>query len=264
MTRYRVLPYKQGSKGAKALAEALGGKVLRLVGSTFKSKPGDTVINWGNGNYPDFLYSQNFNCIPLSFVTNKWKFFEAFKNTGCLPQHWTNKEEITHEDFPIVCRTVLSGHSGAGIHIANDVSGLVDCDLYVKYIKKKDEYRVHLGSRRVFVGDNDHDPANSGWVRKTEVISLQRKARRLDHPDPNWQVRNHANGFVYVRNDVNPPEQVLEVARLVFDATNLDFGAVDVIWNEHEKRAYVLEINTAPGLEGTTVTDYVEFFKNSS
>ena len=43
----------------------------------------------------------------------------------------------------------------------------------------------------------------------------------------------------------------------------LDFGAVDVIWNEHESKAYVLEINTAPGLEGSTVEDYKEFFNRA-
>jgi D-alanine-D-alanine ligase-like ATP-grasp enzyme len=40
----------------------------------------------------------------------------------------------------------------------------------------------------------------------------------------------------------------------------LDFVAVDVVWNEHEKQAYVLEINTAPGLEGATVESYARKF----
>jgi len=35
-----------------------------------------------------------------------------------------------------------------------------------------------------------------------------------------------------------------------------------VIWNVQENRPYVLEINTAPGLEGSTVTDYKEFFED--
>jgi glutathione synthase/RimK-type ligase-like ATP-grasp enzyme len=43
-------------------------------------------------------------------------------------------------------------------------------------------------------------------------------------------------------------------------ASGLDFGAVDVIWNERQQRAYVLEINSAPGLEGTTIDDYVRYF----
>jgi D-alanine-D-alanine ligase-like ATP-grasp enzyme len=38
----------------------------------------------------------------------------------------------------------------------------------------------------------------------------------------------------------------------------LDFGAVDVIYNRAQDKAYVLEVNTAPGLEGSTLDNYVE------
>lgn len=259
MTRYRVLPYKKGSRSAKALATALGGKVLKLEGSTFKPKHGDLIINWGNSNgyiSPPCPINCSGGCgicdphvlnwCGLDLISNKWKFFEAFNNTGVLPEHWTNKEDIPNEAFPIVCRTILSGHSGAGIHIAHCRDDLVDCQLFVKYEKKKDEYRVHLGKL-----------PDGG----TTVISLQRKARRTDCENPNWQVRNHANGFVYVREGVNPPTCVLDNAKAVFEATGLDFGAVDVIWNETQERAWVLEINSAPGLEGQTVEDYASFFR---
>ena len=42
--------------------------------------------------------------------------------------------------------------------------------------------------------------------------------------------------------------------------SNLDFGAVDLIWNEHENKCYVLEVNSAPGIEGTTLQQYVTAF----
>ena len=41
-------------------------------------------------------------------------------------------------------------------------------------------------------------------------------------------------------------------------ALGLDFGAVDIIYNEAEDQHYVLEVNTAPGLEGTTLQKYTE------
>lgn len=246
--RIRVLPYRQGSQSAKALAEALGGKVLKLENSKFTSKPGDLVINWGNTEYPDYLYSTNFNCVPLKQITNKLNFFNLMAGHDWLPKFWTNKDDINDEDFPIVCRTVLAGHSGQGIHIAATRSDLVEALLYVKYLKKKDEYRVHWGK-------------NFKLELTVCPISVQRKAKRIGAEDVNWQIRNHANGFVYVRNDVNPPPCVIEASREAFIKSGLDFGAVDVIYNEHQDKAYVLEINTAPGLEGQTVTDYVEYFK---
>jgi|SRR6185312_2790830 len=245
--RYRILPYKKGSKSAKALAEELLGKVLRLEGSKFIKKPSDIVINWGNSSpcNEEFI---TFNKPSLtSWCSNKLNFFQRIKEQypEIIPKFWTQKDDIQQDEYPVVCRTMLTGHSGAGIVIANTPNDLVDCSLYVKYIKKKDEYRVHLGK----TGD------------ETTTIVIQRKSRNASCETPNWQVRSHSNGFVFVRNNVNPPPCVVAVATQAFTATQLDFGAVDVIWNEQHQKAYVLEINTAPGLEGQTIKDYAEFFK---
>lgn len=273
--RYRILPYRSGSKSARALAEALGGKVLKLVGSTFKPKPDDIVINWGN-TQPTQQVAPNLlaygSGLPWSGylnrpwyvqqVSNKLRFFNMMKeaNNEIIPQFWTDKDSIPVDMYPIVCRTVLAGYGGAGIIIANSPSELVDASLYVKYLKKKDEYRVHIGKKQTYVGAD----FTVGPEYDYEIIAVQRKARRTDCENPNWQVRNHANGFVYKRNDVSPPPCVLDVASKAFVSSGLDFGAVDVLWNEQQEKAYVLEINTAPGLEGQTVMDYVKFFKGDA
>lgn len=246
-SRIRILPYRQGSKSAKALSLELGGKVLKLEGSKFKPKPGDLIINWGS-TIEDYNFGQAGwmnDPTDIRNVSNKKIFFQANEGEEWLPPFWTEKENIPNEEFPIVCRTVLAGHSGDGIVIADSMDDIVPAPLYTKYLKKKDEYRVHVG-------------------RKGEtsiIISVQRKARRIGFDNPNWQIRNHANGFVFVRNEVNPPNSVLEVAQQALMRSGLEFGAVDVIWNEHAQKAWVLEINTAPGLEGQTVTDYGNYFK---
>lgn len=251
MNRIRIIPYRQGSGGAKALAEALGGKVLKLVDSKFKAKHTDIIINWGNTEGHDGIEAHDdvasfFNSpFAIKNASNKLNFFTLMKTTengDIIPRFWVKQEDIPDDTFPIVCRTVLAGHSGDGIVIASDRSGLVPAPLYVQYMKKQDEYRIHVGKGGV-------------------LISVQRKAKRHDAENVNWQVRNHANGFVYVRQNVNPPQAVTEKAKKALEATGLDFGAVDVIWNAHQEKAYVLEINTAPGLEGQTVEDYAEFFR---
>lgn len=251
MSRYRVLPYKQGSRGAKALADALGGKVLRLENSVYRQRPGDIVINWGNSRGSARL-DEMLNGEGTARASNKLYFFAMMNDhaEGIVPEYWTSKEDIPDEAFPIVCRTVLDGHSGVGIVIAETRSELVDAPLYVKYIKKQQEYRVHVGR-----GQGSH--------AVYEVIAVQRKARDRNVPDHevNWSVRNHKNGFNFVRNGFNTPNQVTEVARKALEVSRLDFGAVDVVYNEKQDKAYVLEINTAPGLEGQTVEDYKEFFK---
>lgn len=254
---YRILPYRQGSAGAHALANALDGKVLLLNNSRYRHKPRDVVINWGyTGETPLADCCLN----PPEVIrkaSNKKLFFEAVKANGwqdICPPFFTSGDMIRDEDFPIVCRQTLAGHSGEGIVIANNRDELVPAPLYVRYMKKKREYRIHVGMV------SEVGPEGQLYRRAT-IIGMQEKRRRTDYPSPNWQVRNYQNGFIYARSDVDPPSAVIEHAMLALKATGLDFGAVDVIYNEHEDRAYVLEVNTAPGLEGTTVEEYAKYFR---
>lgn len=247
MSAFKIIPYRQPSRSAKALAKELGG---RRVDLRLPPQRGDNaiLINWGNVKealaWGDLVLNP---ARALKTVTNKKNFFLLMKehDINLIPPFWLSRE-IPENMYPIVCRTNLAGHSGDGIVMADSPSQLVDAPLYVRYIKKKDEYRVHVGKGR------------DGEVVQ---ISLQRKARRLDCKDPDWRVRNHANGFVFVRNEVKPPESVVEAAKSALRATGLDFGAVDVIWNEEQEKSYVLEINSAPGLEGQTITDYANYFR---
>jgi hypothetical protein len=249
--RYRVLPYKQGSRSARSLADALGGKVLKLQNSTFQAYADDVIIGWGNTIHSGWQHMLN-KPEYVKEVTNKLTFFNLMKadNEDIIPEFWTNKDDITDDKFPIVCRTILNGHSGAGIVVADCRDDLVECSLYTRYVKKKDEYRVHVG--RTTSGSEDN------YV----YISIQRKARRADCPDPDWRVRNHSNGFVFVRNEVHPPESVVAAARRTLEATGLYFGAVDIGWNSQTEKATVYEVNTAPGLEGQTIEDYANYFRS--
>jgi hypothetical protein len=146
--------------------------------------------------------------------------------------------EWLNDNRTVVARQVLTGYGGAGIVVVPPGQELPPAPLYTKYVSKMSEFRVHC------VGD--------------EIIDVQRKAARRDVPPDriNWQVRNHGNGFIYVRGDVKAPRDVLDQALAAFRHTRLDFGAVDVLWNQKGQKAYVLEINTAPGLEGQTLTNY--------
>lgn len=149
------------------------------------------------------------------------------------------------QGFTIVERHILNGNSGAGIRLVEPEENLSHAPLYVKYVPKKQEYRVH--------------------VCGGEAVDVQRKARRKDVEDGaiNWKIRNHDNGFIFARNegDVTPPDVIAQAVRGV-NALGLAFGAVDVIFNEKEQKAYVLEVNTAPGLSGATLDGYVKRFQD--
>jgi hypothetical protein len=255
--RIRLIPYKQGSRSCRALADAIGAKTIKLDGtSKFRNTERDFCINWGNNNPPDTIDNRFVLNHPEAIRTasNKLAFFQRCSEKGLdnfIPPYYNNKEDIPDEAFPIVCRTLLNAHSGRGIVIANSRDELVDAPLFTKYLKKKDEYRIHFAY-----------PIR-GDQQESIMLAVQHKRRRLDHDNPNWQVRNHDNGFIYARENVNEPQCVVDAARTVFEqATDLDFGAVDVIYNDHDQRAYVLEVNTAPGLEGQTLQDYANHYGN--
>ena len=250
VTRTRVLPYKPGSKSAKALAEGLGVLRLKTSNSKFRARNSDVIINWGSSYIPQQIkvaatvLNKPFN---VGRAANKLAFFNDMAENApeVIPEFWTYRDEIPEDAYPIVCRTVLNGHSGEGIVIADTEDELVDAPLYVKYIKKDQEYRIHVAGG--------------------EVISVQRKARKYDVPDDevNWRIRNHGNGFVFARNEVEAPDEVTDVATRAVGAMGLDFGAADVVYTR-DRKAFVLEINTAPGLEGTTLTDYVNYFRGGN
>lgn len=239
----KLYSYNPNSQGAIALANALGIRRIKHNGSRYIPRRGDCVINWGATSPPNNLIPFMFNSPNrVSVVVNKLHAYNMLANF--TPDHTTDIElarQWCREGTAVVCRTVLNGQGGAGIVIANTEQALVQAPLYVKYKKKSDEYRVH-----VFNGT---------------VIALQRKARRNDAEKVNWQVRNHANGFIFQRHGFDIPQSVIDIALQVINISGLVFGAVDIIWNAREERAYVLEINTAPGLEGSTLEDYTRAFR---
>lgn len=242
-----IYPYRKGSKSVRALREG-GFKSIKLENSRFKGRANKTVINYGSSKLPEEVLKCRVINSPeaVSKAANKLLAFKAMAEYGVRVPRFTESpveaQGIVGQS-DVVVRHKLTGHSGEGIEIVKMLDYLPEAPLYVQYIKKKEEYRVH-----VFMG---------------EVIDVQRKARKLDVPDEevNWQVRNLDGGFIYAREGVGLAEEPCLQAIAAVEALGLDFGAVDIIWHERSDTYYVLEVNTAPGLTGTTLEKYVEAFK---
>jgi len=242
----KLYPYNAGSASAKALAKALGIKRIKHEGKKLVVRGG--LINWGGSVFKrDIAHDGVLNqpdCVTVA--VNKLKTFRALSGHAPIPEWTEERVEASKwlvEGVTVVCRTVLNGHSGEGVVIAQKEEELVDAPLYVKYIPKKEEYRLH--------------------VFRDKVFFTQRKARKADVPDDkvNWQIRNHGNGFIYATANVELTPEMEEAAIIAVKALGLDFGAVDLIYNQKANKYYVLEVNCAPGLSGNTVAKYVEVFK---
>lgn len=265
--RVFIHPYKGGSRSAKALAEALGARRILINGkSRYKSRKSDIVINWGSSKrFIDDPIEMLNQPSEVSIASNKLTFFNTVSTSNVSLVPFTESVETVNEwldDGNIVCaRTKLTGHSAEGLVLIGPRDSEKELDipaakLYTKYVPKALEYRVH-----VFNG---------------EVIRVQKKILRpelserikdssddFSTTDVDWKVRNHDNGFVYVTTDVEkemPPTVKTQAIRCV-RACGLVFGAVDVIYNAKKKAAFVLEVNTSPGLEGETITAYVDAIK---
>lgn len=252
VSRVVILPYKGGSKSARLLAqglsESLGLKVRRVrPDGKYRPKRRSLVINYGSNQAPGWwqqLTPVNSLNAPASCAnTSKLRAFQLFKQNGVSTPEWTTDrnaaQQWIQEGKTVVCRTMLNSHSGRGIVLSNQEKPLVPAPLYVLYKKKKKEFRVHIFNGRVV------------------DVSEKRRVRKDNRPEAfDGFIRNHANGWVFCRDNINKPTDLDDVAIRACRACNLDFGAVDVIWNEKENRSYVLEVNTAPGLEGTTLQSY--------
>lgn len=249
----KVAPYKLGSKSAKALARSLG--VLR-VRTTYIPKRRDFIINWGRSSmqtrYPFRILNHPES---VRIAANKLLTYQALEAAGFthVPLWCTTRYEadqllyISSEggerESSIYCRTTLTGHSGSGIVIASNSLDLVDAPLYTVKTKNKYEYRVH--------------------VFKGEVLDVQQKKKRLDWTGTSIQgIRNASNGWVYARDNIECPTMVTNAAIQAVNILGLDFGAVDIGYNQHEDKCYVFEVNTAPGLEGTTLIKYTEAIRS--
>lgn len=272
----KILPYKTGSSSAKALSEALGIKQLKLQNSNWKPRADTVIINWGSSKYhcleglhvPEGVEVNILNSpLDVAVATDKKKFFVKMleKDNGqadgnlLTPLFWLDAESIPADRYPVVCRTILNGHSGNGIVIADKPDDVVPAPLYVQYVKKKKEFRIHVGRR--WLSEDTGYPYSEGdphW--HYEIISEQQKVAKHGTEPTDWRIRSHSNGFVFQRQGIDVPAVVRDAAMRALEATDLDFGAIDVIYTS-EGRAFVLEVNTAPGLEGQTVQDYANFFK---
>lgn len=240
--RIRVYPYKPGSASARALSQELGALRIKHRNSRYRYRTGDVVINWGSTDHDQPFTLNNSHAVELA--CDKLRCLRTLSEAGIPVPAFTITRNMARnwveEGHKLVCRTLTRANSGRGIVMAETPDQIVDAPLYTQYIKKQDEYRVH-----VFNG---------------QVIDVQRKMRRRDVPDDevNWQIRNHSNGFIFGREGVAIPEYVHTRAIESIAALNLTFGAVDIIHNARQDEYYVLEVNTAPGLTGTTLTNYAE------
>jgi len=265
---------------ADNLARTMGLLKLSRTICSFHPRREDKILNWGSSSVPRTTIGA-FITHPLTWINkpgnvynavNKIETFRILKEAEIRTPAWTTDENealvwLLDEERSVVCRSIVNGHRAEGLDIINPgdydegegLPYLPPCPLYTKYIKKEHEYRLHV--MRV--------PSNYSiyWMDEDlyTVIYTQKKLRRRATPDSevNWQVRNHANGFIYamvdpllMSRDNGAPKMACDAVK----ALGLDFGAVDMV-QTHSGKFFVLEINSAPMLVNRSLDIYVDNFR---
>lgn len=253
-----LFAHNKDSRGAAALCNALDIYRIKHRASTYRGASNKWVINWGSSRIPENVATSNIINSPeaVEIASNKLRTFSTWESSSLLGDSYKIAFGTTISwaraqlagGHTVVARTILNGHSGNGIVIMDPEdteTHNVAAPLYVRYIPKKVEFRVH--------------------VFFSQIIDVQRKGLAEEfqgRTDINWQVRNLANGFIYAREGASIPQHAQTMAINAVNALGLDFGAVDIIYNERRGGYYPLEVNTAPGLVGTTVTKYADAIRN--
>lgn len=245
MKRIRIFPYKLYSEGARALATALDTICVKHDGR-YRPRANDLIINWGSSTVPNWYQQteieQTLNHpLNVAQAVNKLTTLQLLQRNGVPTPEWTTDYYTALRWWKIgeaiVERHNLKGSKGDGIRIINtdEVDEVTVAPLYTKLIQRAREYRVH-----VFDG---------------QVIDLQQKKRREGN-DSDGTIKNLDNGWVFVRDDITPPPRsIFDVSIRAVQALGLDFGGVDVLVKDGQ--CYVLEVNCAVGLEGSTINSYV-------
>lgn len=240
-----ILPYKLASQSAKSLVQSLN-NMARIKNKVRAPRfSNQLIINWGSSQIEFDTSNHEVINKPMAvkIASNKLKSLQLMKDKGVSVCDFTTDKEVVKQwlidGYRVFARHLLTSHSGKGIEILypDNINSIPTAPLYTKYHKKTNEFRVH--------------------VFDTIVIDyIEKKARTESTRDNNFNtlIRSYNNGWVYCRDNILHLDSIKLEAIKAVKALGLDFAAVDVVLSKN--KPIVLECNTAPGLQGSSLEAY--------
>lgn len=208
---------------AQGLSKVLGYKVWRSKHAKPKQR------NFIYGDCKDKLY--------------QYQWFEAngvpgvpFTTDFTVAKEWLQKHTV-------LGRQLLQSSEGKGIVVYEAGTKLENAKVWTKYVPKKREYRVHIFDDK--------------------VVQVLEKRRKKGVYNGESKIRNTANGYVFCSQDVWEPDGLRDLALKASKVTASDFKGVDIGYNEKKNMLFVIEVNSAPGIEGSNVDKYVKEIANA-
>lgn len=214
-------------------AHRTGGMGLKLLADRLSEKVGYRVLRvlpHRIGNRPCFSFHSG-----LDKITQLQRFTTS--EVACPRFVLRSSDVVGMECKRVVARRLINSSEGRGISVFDKGTTPPPAPLYVQYITKKKEFRVHVINNQV------------------EDVVEKRKRRGYEQERDAF-VRNTANGYVFCRTGVVEPADLRPLALQAVRSLGRSYGAVDIIYNEKQNKCFVLEVNARPGMENTTVEVY--------
>jgi len=259
-----IYTYDPDSEGGEELGKAIGkqinGDVQWLTSSTRGTIQCSHLICWGNVKEPPFIL-KGISLLNQPKILNKWgtgikanklKAFKIMKSRGVRTVPWTTNYEQAQQwlnaDHIVFERTSLHGDNSKGITVLEAKQKTVlgnrakppkaheGVPLFTQFVPHTAEYRIHCTQQHFFDG---------------------MEKRRGKDSKPYIFDAEHG---LFCRDGVIIPMDAKMQALKALLAVGLDFGAVDLIWCAKERKTYVLEVNSAPGLLGSEAREYARGF----
>lgn len=252
--RKPLIVRKSPSNSAKVLAQALG--LTRVEpGHPLLLKKREAIINWGCSSLSYHVDTPVYNYPPsVAWAIDKVACanrleVKSVRTVNFCSGPYSNVRSKYPDDI-LLARYTVTGNSGEGIKIIRPGDPPPDKEpaAYSVYVKKTEEYRVHVAFGKVI-----------------HVVEKRKRAGVEAQPDEKL-VRTLGNTWVFCENDLgcdqrNDRTQLYAAAINAVAAVGLDFGAVDMLYSKAGEYV-VCEINTKPGIGSTsTLEAYTNAFK---
>lgn len=189
----------------------------------------DKVLNYGCGvdKLTQYKYFKENNIPAVEFTESLEKALE-----------WSL------QGHTVMARTKTKGQTGSGIFVClPQVEAFTFTEpvkVFTKYISHKREFRVNL-----FKGG---------------LVNVREKKKKISFKGGDFHIRNLANGYTTAKC-YSYPNQIVDIARQASLCSSSDFIGVDIGYNELKDFAFVIEVNSGPSIEGSSVQDFVEVIK---
>lgn len=150
-------------------------------------------------------------------------------------------------NYPAIIRTTLTSSGGKGIHVVNSENEFQakwkKSYWWTPYVQTEFELRLH--------------------VLGGQIVKVFKKVREDGLEPETTPIRNNDRGYHFsLREEETYPgatELIAKLHPLLSEQYGAEFYAVDCGWDKVNKRYFVYEINSAPGLNDATAELYANF-----